>query len=386
MKPLDGLLVLDLTRLLPGALLTQTLANFGAEVWKIEAPGRGDYARDMPPLIDGSGAYFLLTNFGKKSIALNLKHEDGRKALLRLASQADILVEGFRPGVMERLGLGYEQLSAGNRRLIYVALTGYGQDGPCALQAGHDLNYAALAGLLHPSNGLGPSPMPVQLADVTGAQHALSGILLALLARERTGQGQKVDVSLLESLLPLLTVPLAEYAATGDPGGAGLLSGKYACYHVYRAGDGQFLALAALEEKFWSAFCNMIDRPSLVQEQYVEDAQPKLISELADLFRKKAAGEWLAFFKNVDTCLTVVNDIPAILANPQLKARGAFAESHDSPAPPIGALPKLSHTPGALGAKPPRLGEHTREILTRHGFSDGEISDMAKQGAVQLEG
>src|SRR5260370_3083754 len=166
MKPLDGRLVLDLTRLLPGALVTRSLASFGAEVWKVEAPGHGDYARNMPPLINGKGAYFWLTNAGKKSIALALKPEPATQVFLQLVAKADVLIESFRPGVMERLELGYEQLSQYNARLIYVALTGYGQDGPYAQKAGHDLNYAALGGLLHPINVTKPSPLGVQLADV----------------------------------------------------------------------------------------------------------------------------------------------------------------------------------------------------------------------------
>jgi crotonobetainyl-CoA:carnitine CoA-transferase CaiB-like acyl-CoA transferase len=386
MKPLDGKLVLDLTRLLPGALVTRSLASFGAEVWKVEAPGHGDYARNMPPLINGKGAYFWLTNSGKKSIVLDLKHEQGMQVFLQLVSKADVLIESFRPGVMERLELGYEQLSQCNARLIYVALTGYGQDGPYAQKAGHDLNYAALGGLLHPTNVTKPSPLGVQVADVSGAQHAMIGILLALLARERTGQGQKVDISILESILPLLTVPLAEYAATGKPEGAGFLAGKYACYTIYEAGDGRFLALGALEQKFWSSFCAVIGCEKLIPEQFAETKQPDLIATLGAVFKRKTADQWLALFHNVDTCITPVNDVAALLRDPQLAARQAFAELEGARASvrQLGAAPKLSQTPGSVGGRPPLLGEHTHEILTTAGFFDSEISELVRLGIVHL--
>ena len=372
MKPLDGKLVLDLTRLLPGALVTQNLASLGAEVWKVEAPGQGDYARSLPPLINGTGAYFIYTNSWKKSIALHLKHEEGKRVFLRLILKADILVEGFRPGVMERLGLGYDQLAARNPRLVHVALTGYGQDGPYAQKPGHDLNYAAMAGLLHCANGTKPVPLGVQVADVAGAQQALIGALGALLARERTGIGQKVDVSVLGSLLPMLTVPLAEYAATGNPAGAGFLTGKYACYNTYQTADGRSLALGALEEKFWSAFCIAVEREALIAEQFVEAKQPELIATLAMLFRGKTSEEWLELVRDVDTCLTPVNDVASVLNEPQLAAWGEWF----NPAGP-------GRTPDSVGTNPPKLGEHTGEILERTGLSGGEIAELVRLGVVE---
>jgi alpha-methylacyl-CoA racemase len=384
MRPLDGTLVLDLTRLLPGALVTQKLANFGAEVWKVEAPGQGDYARDLPPLIDNTGAYFAFSNNGKKSIALDLKHQEGRRVFLRLVEKVDVVLEGFRPGVLARLGLGYEYLSRCNPRLIYVALTGYGQTGPYAQKAGHDINYAAVGGLLHRDSTGRPVPSRVQLADVTGANEAVVGILLALLSREKTGEGQQVDVSMLESILPMLTVPLAEYAATGSPGGMALLAGKYACYNIYQAADGRFLALGALEPKFWSAFCTAAECEVLIDEQFVEAKQPELISKLAAIFRRKTAKEWLALLQDVDTCLTPVNDVAAVLEDHHLASRGAWTV-HGSDGIQMqvpGVSPRLSATPGFASGTLPKLGEHTREILSRVGVSAREIAELARLGVI----
>jgi alpha-methylacyl-CoA racemase len=384
-KPLDGLVVLDLTRLLPGAWVTQSLANFGAEVWKVELPGEGDHARAMPPFIDGVGACFYLTNFGKKSVALNLKHDEGKGALLRLVAKADILVEGFRPGVMDRLNLGYDRLSTCNPRLIYVALTGYGQDGPYAQKPGHDLNYVALAGVLQGSNGNRPAPLSVQVADITGAQQAFAGILLALLSRQNTGHGQIIDVSLFESVLPLLTITLAESLAESKLESTGLVAGKYACYNIYETSDGRLLALAALEKKFWSAFCIAAGCPSLIPLQFSHEKQQTLISEIAEIFKHKTAAEWLCAFDHVDTCLTPVNTIAGLLENPQVAARRVFVYSETGP-PVLDAIPKLSRTPGSVGGRPPRLGEHTREILSEHGFSNEEISNLVLRGIAQVAG
>jgi len=384
MKALDGKLVLDLTRLLPGALVTQNLASFGAEVWKVEAPGRGDYARDMPPLINGIGAYFLLSNSGKKSLALDLKRDEGKGVFVRLVSKADVLIESYRPGVMDALGLGYEQLLRFNPRLIYAALTGYGQDGPYAQKPGHDLNYAALGGLLHTANASKPHPLGVQLADVTGAQHALIGILLALLARDTTGQGQKIDVSMLESILPLLTVPLAEYAATGCSEGTGVLSGRYACYNIYQVADGGFLALGALEPKFWSAFCIAIRCEELVPDQFTEDRQPELIARVSERLHRRTAEQWLESFKDVDTCISAVNDIPQVVHDPHLIVRQAFGVCESVPVQRLDVSPKLSRTPGTPGSCPPRLGEHTWEILIKAGLSEEELRRLAQQEIIQL--
>ena len=268
MRPLDGITVLDLTRLLPGAAATMLLANFGADVIKIEEP-TGDYARHMPPLVDGEGAVFRATNRGKKSLALDLKTEDGKQALRKLAAGADVLIEGFRPGVMTRLGLDYEALGPLNERLIYVSLTGYGQTGPLAGVAGHDINYIALGGLLDITGSIPGA----QIADLAGgSMQAAIGILLALLARQKTGRGQFVDVSMLDgvALEPAgaSSRGLRRHRRPLPTAGSTALSGRFACYHTYRAADGRWLAVGALEPKFWAALCGKLGRPDLIADQF----------------------------------------------------------------------------------------------------------------------
>src|SRR5262249_21464128 len=307
MRPLDGITVLDLTRLLPGAAATQILANFGADVIKIEEPGRGDYAREMPPV-------FQMVNRGKKSAVLDLKDASGQQAFLRLAERSDIVMEGFRPGVMDRLGLGYPTLRERNVRLIYVALTGYGQDGPYAQMAGHDINYLALGGVLEP-----PTISSVQIADLAaGALEAVVGTLLALEARHRTGRGQFVDVAMLDGVAALQVIPLALHTA----GGSNVLAGRYACYNIYQARDGRWIAVGALEPKFWATLCRGLGCESFIPDQFAEGPrQAEILAALACMFRTKDAREWFEHFKDVDACVTPAQDLDEVLADPQLRHR-----------------------------------------------------------------
>jgi crotonobetainyl-CoA:carnitine CoA-transferase CaiB-like acyl-CoA transferase len=356
-RPLDGLVVLDLTRLLPGAAATQVLANFGAEVIKIEEPGQGDYARRMPPLIDGEGAGFRMVNRGKKSVALDLKDPSGKETFLRLASRADVVIESFRPGVMQRLGLDYEVLRARNERLIYVALTGYGQSSTYAAWAGHDINYLALGGVLDITGTKdGPPVIPgVQIADLAGgAMQAVIGLLLALTARERTGGGQMVDVGMLQGVVSLMAVPLAFYAATAclPERGNGVLTGRYACYNVYQARDGRWLAVGALEPKFWAKLCRGLGCEQFIPEQFAEgQRRTEIIDAVAHILKTRDAQEWVELFKDKDACVTLVRNAAEVAADLGL-ARCEMI-----------VTPKLSETPGQLGSAPPRLGEHNREVL-----------------------
>lgn len=397
MRPLDGITVLDLTRLLPGAVATMMLGDFGADVIKIEQPGVGDPARQMragiKPTNGRAGGYFFITNRNKRSIAINLKQSAGRDAFLRLAERADVVIEGFRPGVMERLGIGYESLRQINPRLIYCALTGYGQDGPYRLKAGHDINYIGIAGVLG-TNGAkdGPPAIPgVQIADLAGGSlHSVIGILLALQARARTGEGQMVDISMMDGALAMMLVPLASYLANGvqPQRGAEGLSGRYACYQIYQTKDGRHLALGALEEKFWENACRVLGREDLIAAQFADgEAQTEAIAALASIFRARTAAAWLAAFEGVDTCLTLINDVAEMLDDPQVRHRGLIAELQH---PTEGALKqiaptvKLSATPGEMRLPPPRLGEHTRRVLAAIGYDDAAITQLARDGVIGL--
>lgn len=337
MKPLDGITVLDLTRLLPGAVATQILANFGALVIKVEQPGRGDYARAMP--------IFPLINRGKKSVALDLKDPHGKDAFLRLVDRADVVLEGFRPGVMDRLGLGYEALRERNPRLIYAALTGYGQSGPYAQMAGHDINYLALGGALDP-----PALPKVQVADLAGgALPAVIGILLALEARHRTGRGQMVDVAMLDGVAALLAVPLT---------GSEVLTGRYACYHLYQTRDDRWVAVGALEPQFWANLCRGLGCEEFLRDQFAGAArQAEMIGELSRRFRERDAQDWWTLFREQDACLTPVHTVAEAIEDEHLCGRAMLKTDQ------IGVMPKLSNTPGDVAPAVPLLGEHTREIL-----------------------
>ena len=348
MTDLQGIVVLDLTRLLPGAVATQYLADRGADVIKIEQPGFGDYARSMNPSV------FKRTNAGKKSIALNLKTPRGRDLLKCLAGSADVLIEGNRPGVMERLGLSYSELSAVNKRLIYVSLTGYGQRGRYADLAGHDVNYIALGGVLSLNLPVIPG---VQIADlVGGSMQAVTAILLALIARHRSGEGRHIDVSMYDGVTSLLTVPLAAWRDTGrepSPGNE-ILSGRYACYNIYEAADGRWIAVGALEPKFWAELCRRLGCEELVARQF-EESQDGVKERIAAIFRTKPANAWFEQLRDSDCCVTPVRTVSEVAAE----------------------LPERD------GPAPPALGQHTFEVLSRSGVSHTELEELQRQGVIQ---
>src|SRR5262245_17609666 len=392
MRPLDGITVLDLTRLLPGAVATIMLGDFGAEIIKIEEPGVGDPARHSRAGIKQPGAYFLATNRNKRSVTINLKHERGREIFLKLVDKADALVEGFRPGVMDRLGVGYETLKSLNPRLIYCAITGYGQDGPYRLKAGHDANYLSVAGLLSVN---GPKDGPpvlsgVQLADLAGGSlHAVMGILLALQAREKTGEGQLVDVSMTDGSLALMYVPFASFLANGTQPQRGRegLSGRYACYQIYETGDGRYLSLGALETKFWENACRVLGREDFIERHFNPGAQEEMITIFGEIFKTRTAADWLAAFDKVDTCIALINNLDEMIEDPQVKYRQLIVEIEhpdEGKLKQIAPTVKLSATPGVIELPPPRLGEHTREVLSSTGIDDSQIEQLATDGVVGI--
>ncbi|GCE48134.1 crotonobetainyl-CoA:carnitine CoA-transferase CaiB-like acyl-CoA transferase [Thermosporothrix hazakensis] len=388
--PLQGIRVLDLSRLLPGAYASQMLADYGADVIKVEEPRTGDYARTMPPTDqNGINLYFQAINRNKRSMTLNLKTESGRALFLRLVERADVVLESFRPGVMARLGLAYERLRAVRPELIYCAISGYGQDGPYSERAGHDLNYAGYAGLLHHLRDQEGRPMmpPTQFGDLVGGSYlAVIGILTALLGRQQTGEGRMVDVAMTEGLLSLLPLQIAAYLHTGKeplPGRTSL-TGDLPCYHIYETKDGQFLTLGALEPKFWHAFCTRIGHLELLpfHSPVGPDEREQALTILRNVFKTKTRDEWMAELGDLDSCVGPVYTLAEALNDPQMQARGVlFREAENAP-PQLSTFPRLSDVPQTMRSKPPALGEHTSAILQEYGFQVEAIEQFRKEGVI----
>jgi crotonobetainyl-CoA:carnitine CoA-transferase CaiB-like acyl-CoA transferase len=379
MNLLQGIRVLDLTRLYPGPFCTMLLADMGAEVIKVESPGEGDYMRLMGPS-DGDGSlYFRMLNRNKQSITLNLKTTEGSNLFLRLAGKADVIVEGFRPGVVDALGVGYQAVREINKEIIYCSVSGYGQDGPYRERAGHDVNYIALAGILGLTGAKdGPPVIPgVQVGDVGGGSlMAVMAILAATVARLRGGGGSYLDVAMLDGLVSWLPLAAAGLFAA-QPAGRGemTLNGGQACYAVYRTADGGYMSLGALEPKFWAAFCHAAGRPDLVALQYQPD-QEALRKEVADIFASHSRREWEAIFRQADACCEPVLDLDETFNNPQIVARGLL--DGQSLAFPV----KVSGQEKTADRPAPALGQHTREVLLAAGCSEQEIDLWKEQGVI----
>jgi alpha-methylacyl-CoA racemase len=393
--PLSGLRVLDLSRLLPGGFCSLLLADLGAEVLKVEDTGMGDYVRWSPPVYEGAeqsagSALFLALNRNKTSMRLNLKSDEGRDVLLRLVRDADVLLESFRPGVLDRLGVGYERLRQGNPRLVYCAITGYGQTGPYTQRAGHDMNYLGLIGLLGLSGEAGGPPVQAagQIADLGGgALMAAFGIMAALHERERSGEGQLVDVSMADGALSWLAMVAARYFADGVAPRRGELelAGGLLCYRPYRCADG-WVSLGALEPKFFQAWCRGVGREDLIEKQF-ERPGSAAHAEVEQVFLQRTRDEWAAFNDEHDCCLEPVLGLDEALESELVRAREMVA-TLDQPgvADPVrllGVPVKFSRTPGDPAQRPgPVLGEHTDEVLRAAGYDDDAIAALKEAGAV----
>ncbi len=394
-QPLSGIRVLDLSRLLPGAYASQMLADFGADVIKVEEPGTGDYGRFMPPHGPGGmSLYFVAINRNKRSITLNLKSAQGREVFLRMVRQADVILESFRPGVLERLGLGYEQLKEISPGLVYCAISGYGQDGPYRLRAGHDLNYAGYAGLLHYNRGSNGEPaMPAtQLGDLAGGSFmAVIGILTAIIGRAQTGVGRMVDVSMTEGVMALLPLFAASYLNTGhapQPGRSSL-DGGLPCYNMYETRDGKYVTLAALEPKFWHTFCMHIGHPELLPFHMPTGPgeREQGMDMLRAIFKTKTRDEWLEELAAIDACVGPVYSLDEALNDPQAQARGVRVTSErtgeaEAVVRTLPSFPRISGVTSEQRYPAPRLGEHTHEILGEIGYNDAEIEQLKAGGAI----
>lgn len=388
--PLKGLRILDLTRLLPGGYATMLFADLGADVLKIEEPGKGDYIRWMEPFKGGMSAGLLALNRGKRSMTLNLKNAKARDILLRLVKDADVLVESFRPGVMDRLGVGYEALAKKNPRLVYCAITGYGQDGPYAQRAGHDLNYLGYGGILDiigPRDGA-PAIAGVQIADVGGGGlMAAVGILAALRDRERTGRGRFVDISMLDGAVSWLAMHAAGYFMDGVAPRRGQmrLSGRVACYRVYRCGDDKYVTVGALEPQFWAALCKALGVPEFVERQLAPpDEQDEMGERIQEILLGRTRDEWVRELADLDACFGPVNDMGEAFADPQVVARRMRTEvpTSDGPSGVVGNPIKfVGEQQPPLGAAP-GFGQHTDDGLRSAGYSEDEIRDLRADGVV----
>ncbi len=385
-KPLEGVRILDLSRLLPGPFCTLILADLGAEIIKVEDLEGGDYIRAMAPFIDGQSAYFLALNPGKKSISLNLKDPAGKELFLKLAATAGVIVESFRPGTVDRLGIGYQVVKSVNPRIVYCSISGFGQDGPDRDRAGHDLDFIARSGLLGLCGrpGTVPAIPPVQIADLSSAMYAAAGILAYLREAERTGEGRALDIGMLDSAMSWMVMPAAEYSA-GERGGRGRLplTGKHPCYNVYRTRDGRDVSLAALESKFWCAFCGAVGREDLLPLQFSE--RPEDFAKFEALFAGRTADEWKTLLKGADFCCEVVPSLSEALDDPQVKSRGlVIAPSAGEP-----SVIRIGHPLRDRGVGPgacPGHGEHTAEILAELGVSSSKMDELEAAGAIRRGG
>ncbi|MGQ9723364.1 MAG: CaiB/BaiF CoA transferase family protein [Candidatus Jordarchaeum sp.] len=394
MGPLDGIKVLDLTRLLPGGYCTLLLADLGADILKVEDPFLGDYVRWYPPIVGQESAMHHLLNRNKKSITINLKADKGREILYKLVEKYDALIEGFRPGVAKKLGIDYEKLEDINPQLVYLSLTGYGQDGPYRDLPGHDINYIGIAGILGITGERnGPPVIPgVQIADLSGGMFAAFSLLAGIISRDRTGKGQYIDYAMLDGVVSWLTVHAAAYFVekTNPKRGEMLLSGALPVYNVYETKDGKYISMGSLEDKFWRNLFKAIGREDLgkIDESFRTMQLDKLdtvTEELRKIFLTKNRDEWVKMLWEHDICVGPVYTFEETFNDPQVKTRKMVVELDN---PEVGKLKqtgipiKFTKTPGEIKMRAPHLGEQTKEILLSLGYSEEEIKQLKNEQVI----
>jgi crotonobetainyl-CoA:carnitine CoA-transferase CaiB-like acyl-CoA transferase len=373
MTPLAKLRMLDLSRQLPGPFCSTLLADLGMDVLVIASPS--------DPF--GMGIPLLARN--KRSMTLNLKAPEGRGLFLRLADQADVLLEGFRPGVAARLGIDYETLRARNPRLIYCAITGYGQDGPYRDRVGHDVNYLGYAGVLNFIGVAGGPPVipGVQIADIgAGAEMAALGILAAVIARQQTGRGQMVDIAMTDGAVMWNVYHLLLHRLGQSPRrGSNQLTGRFPCYTVYETRDGRWVTVGAYETHFWATLCRHFDRADYIEKQWDESAREEMLAFFRDAFRRKTLAEWMTELGDKDICFGPVNEIDDVYADPQVRHRGMIGTAADG-TPTLGNPIKLSDTPPALRTPPPLFGQDTDAVLHALGIDATHIASLRASGVI----
>lgn len=367
-------------------MATMHLADMGADVIKIEDTGAGDYARTLGRVRDGMTEFYRLINRNKRALRLDLKEEAGREVFLNLAKSADVIVEGFRPGVMQKLGVGYESVAAINPRIVYCSITGYGQDGPYAMRAGHDINYIGYAGVLDQLGSEGNPPVVpnFQIADLLGGTLTpLAGMLAALVDARASGKGRYVDVAMADAALAHAVLPLVDLLDRGRPAerGTSMLSGGLPCYNVYATSDGRYMAVGALEPKFWQALCDALECPELKARHFVfgDQAAPAK-ARLASIFGSRTQAHWTDKLAHLDACVSPALTIEEALANEQFRARGMVVDENGAPRV---ALPvKFSEFEFAIERSAPQPGEHSAEVLQEAGYAATEIESLRARGII----
>lgn len=386
LRPLEGLIAVEVGGGIEAAATGAILAVFGAQVIKIEPPLAGDAERAAEPLVGGVGADFLLLNRGKQSVALDIESKKGRDAYLAIARKADIVIDGAGYGVLDRAGIGYKTVAKAADQAIYVAISGYGQSGPLAATVGAEINHLAFAGALELFGGASglPSLPGVLLGPIAaGAFPAVIGTLLALQSRNASGKGQLVDAAIVDGLMGVLALNLAQYSASKlkPRYGKGRFYGQYACYQLYPARGSHWMAVGALAPSSWAMLCKLLKREDLIADQYAdEDRQQVLIAELTRIFQRKEVREWMEIFAGQDVCVTPLRGVAGAAHDEHLLERGTIVslKGPDGPFAQLGVFPKLSETPGALGGDVPVLGQHTAEALERAGLSKKDVEALIK--------
>lgn len=389
MAPLDGLRVLDLSRLMPGPLCTMILGDLGADVIKVEQPEIGDYARSAPPLLGNTGSAFLMLNRNKRSTTLNLKKAEGQEILRKLAAKADVFVESYRPGVAERLGVGYQAISQMNERIIYCSISGFGQSGPYRDLVGHDLTYTAYSGAIGATGSKdGPPVIPaIQVSDIQAAMYATIAITAALYRREKAGKGEFIDISLMDAAVASMIMPMSFHlAGESTERGSSFLSGGAPFYNIYETADRKYIAIAPLEPKFWIALCSVLRLEKYQDKQLTSETEANRIrDDLAVIFRQKTRDEWVKILNEREIPCAPIYDVREVLADPHVRSRKMIFEMETEAFGKLNQLAtpiRVTHSPLTARSPPPRLGEHTIQILQEIGYSMSDAKRLKSEGTI----
>lgn len=379
MGALSGVTVLDISRLLPGPYCSMILADHGARVIAVENKRFKDDAPFLVPLYRN-----------KEHVSLDLKTDQGKEIFFKLVQKADVLIEGFRPGATQRLGVDYESVKQVNPKIIYCSITGYGQTGPYRDRVGHDVNFLGIAGVL---DLVGEKDKPpcipgVQIADIAGgSMNGAIGILLALFTREKTGRGQQVDISMTDAMASLMHIPLLAYQVSGQmfERSDNILSHRYAFYTTYETQDNQYLTIGALEYRFWKILCETLGVPEYAPLQYDEGRRPLIINSLKEKFKQKSLAQWEKELAELEICWSPVNNLEQVLEDKHLLQREMVVnieDQHGNKVPTLGVPIKLSETPGSLRTPPTEFGKDTRDVLLELGYSADEINTFIQMDVV----